>query len=121
MSTRAVAGLCCLLGGAAWVARWVLAPSAAEDLLRYAGLALLALGLAVAGGGLGRRGPWWLRAVAGVGAAALAWSVVDVVRPAGEHPAFDGLLGLVAVAGGALAVASGRERVPRSRAGAHAR
>jgi hypothetical protein len=112
MSTRVVAGLCCLLGGATWAARWLLDPSGSTTgLLRYAGLAMLALGLAVAGGALGNRGRWWLRTIAGVGSAALVWSVVDVVRPAGEALAFDG----------ALAVASGRERAPRRGAGAHAR
>ena len=122
MTPRRLAGLCCLLGGTAWAVRWLLGPDGGTaDALRLAGLGLLTSGVAIGAGSLGGRGHWWLRAIAAVGAVALAWSVVDIVRPPGEGMAFDGTLGLVALAFGALAVATGRERVPRRSAGAHAR
>ncbi|MBA3783293.1 hypothetical protein [Nocardioides sp. InS609-2] len=122
MTPRRIAGLCCLLGGAVWVARWVLAPSgSAADAMRYAGLALLGVGLLIAGAGLARRGTWWLRAVAGVGAAGLTWSVVEMFRPVGGALMFDSITGIVAIIGGIFASVTGRARTPRRSAGAHAR
>lgn len=122
MSPRRFAGLCCVLGGAVWVARWQLAPSAAtSDAMRYAALALLGVGLVVAGGSLVKRGTWWLRAIAGVGAAGLTWSVAEVFRPAGEALMFDGVTGVVAIVIGLFGVVTGRSRTPGRSAGAHAR
>lgn len=122
MSPRRVAGLCCLLGGALWVVDWVAEPpEATADLVRYAGLALLAVGLVVAGAGLARRGSWWLRVLAGGGAAFVTWSVVDVLRPTGDALTYDGLVGASAVLLGLVAVVTGRDRTARRPAGAHAR
>ncbi|WP_426246021.1 hypothetical protein [Nocardioides sp. LHG3406-4] len=120
MTPRRTAGLCCLLGGALWVVRRLVAPSA-SDLLQYAGLALLAAGLAVGGAGLVKRGTWWLRLVAGLGTAALAWSVVEVVRPAGGASTVDAVAGALALVAGLVAVLTGGARTDRRPVGAHLR
>ncbi len=130
MTPRRTAGLSCLLGGALWVARWPLAQSVAQsvdssgpaaDAMRYAGLALLGVGLVIAGAGLAPRGAWWLRAVAGVGAAGLMWSVAEVFRPVGDALVFDAVVGMIAVLGGLVAYTTGRASAPRRAVGAHAR
>lgn len=122
MTSRRIAGLCWSAGGAVWAARWLLALSpSVTGVARYAGLALLGAGLMIAGAGLVKRDTPWLRAVAGVGAAGLVWSVVEVFRPAGEAQTFDGATGILAVVVGLLVLSSGRARAPKRPAGAHAR
>ena len=57
------------------MARWVLdAAGCAAGGLRLAGPGLLALGVAIDAGGLGKRGQWWLWGIAAVGAMVLVWS-----------------------------------------------
>lgn len=122
MSARRIAGLCWLLGGAVWVARWQLSLSpSATDTMRYAGLALVGVGLLIAGASLVKRGTWWLRGVAAVGAAGLTWSVAEVFRPTGEALMFDGGIGIVAVVVGLFGVATGRRRTSSRVVGSHAR
>jgi len=99
MDPRTLARLCGVLGGLAWVVRWVLeANGAAQGLVGTAygaGLALLAIALAGAGAGLA--GTAWLRAVVGVCFPVLAWSVLVVLHDGADPATVDGVLGVLAL------------------------
>lgn len=99
MDPRTLARLCGVLGGLAWVARWVLAgQDAGEGVLGAsygAGLTLLAIGLAGAGAGLA--GAAWLRGVVAVCFPVLAWSVLMVLHESGDDVRVDGVAGVLAL------------------------
>lgn len=119
MDPRMLARLCGLLGGLAWVLRWVLASQGAGDgvlgATYGAGLALLAIG--VAGAGAGLAGAGWLRAIVAICFPVLAWSVLMVLHEAGDDIRVDGLVGIVAVLVWVPLLSRARRR---SRLGAHA-
>ena len=128
MDLRVIAATAGLLGGLCWVARWV-ADLASGDpawgpAAYVAGLVLLGLALAGVGAGLVSSSATWLRVIVAVAFPALVWSVYAVVRGEDEWVTLDGLLGVVAVALGAVGHAAARRRAhaarPR-RAGHHAR
>jgi hypothetical protein len=114
MNPRTTGSVAGVLGGLCWVVRWG-ADRAGDDPswgepVRWAGLVLLALGLAVAGAGLVSRSALWLRVIVAVAVPLLAWSVYSVVRGAEEDITLDGVLGAVACVG--FGVALLRRRPP---------
>jgi hypothetical protein len=91
---RAAAALTGVVGGLCWVGtRWV-------DPLIWGGAVLLGLAVLVAGAALVSRSATWLRAIAAVGFAALAGSVVQLLRDQADDD-------LVLTAVGAVAIAVG--------------
>lgn len=119
MHPRTLAQWCGVLGGLAWLLRWVLAGQGAGDgalgASYGAGLALLAIGLAGAGAGLA--GAAWLRAIVAVCFPVLAWSVLMVLHEAGDDVRVDGMLGVVALLVWVPLLSRARRR---SRLGTHA-
>lgn len=128
MNLRVLALVAGLLGGACWVARWGadLAGSTPvwSEQVYWAGLGLLGLALACAGGGLVSRSATWLRLIVAAAFPLLVWSVYSVVKGDQDALALDGVLGAVAIVGSlALYALTGRNAVtpdPR-RPGTHAR
>ena len=125
MDLRAIARWAGLVGGLAWLARYLLdlagAGQSILSLLYWVGLLLLFAAMASMGAGL--VSATWLRAIVAVAYPLLVWSVLEVLHPVGNPYAIDGFFGLLAavIAGVAMAKAP-RERPPRTRsAGAHAR
>jgi MYXO-CTERM domain-containing protein len=117
-----------LVGGLCWLARFVLdlnrsGSDTLHDLLHGAGLVLLALALVAAGAGLVNRSAVWLRAIVGIAFPLLVWSVLEVLHPAGDEVAVDGVFGgLVALVALVALVRGRRRRERRTRSvGAHAR
>ena len=72
------------------------------DALTWAGLALVGLAVAVVGAGLARA--WWLALVTGLGAAALAWTVLEVAREAVPERDVEAVVGGLATLCVAVAV-----------------
>lgn len=125
MDLRAIARWAGLVGGLAWLTRYLLdlagAGQSILSLLYWVGLLLLFAAMASMGAGL--VSATWLRAIVAVAYPLLVWSVLEVLHPVGNAYAIDGFFGLLAavIAGVAIAKAP-RERPPRTRsAGAHAR
>lgn len=83
-----------LLGGLLWVARLV----ADNDVLRWAGLVLLAVAGAGAGAALVSSSASWLRLIVAVALPVLVWSVLEVLHEGGDDAVID------AVVGGAVAL-----------------
>jgi hypothetical protein len=127
MDLRAIARWAGLLGGLFWLLRFVLDLAGSDgvvlDLLHWAGGVLLFVGLASMGAGLVSTSATWLQAIVAVAFPLLVWSVLEVLHPAGNAVAIDGIFGLVAAGVAVYAIVKARpERPPRARhAGAHAR
>ena len=125
MNLRALACVCGLLGGAAWVARVVLDGGTA-DVLFWAGLVLLFLALVGLGTGLVSKGALWLQAIVGIAFPLLVWSVVATLHETFDPVMVDAVVGVaVAVVSGVAfrkALGQGRPpKPPKRTAGAHAR
>ena len=100
MNLRTAGSVAGILGGLGWVARWG-ADLAGDDPswgqpVRWAGLVLLVLALAVVGAGLVSRSALWLRVIVAVAFPLLAWSVYSVVRGTDDDITLDGILGAIA-------------------------
>ena len=125
MDLRVIARWAGLVGGLAWLTRYLLdlvgASQSTMSVLYWLGLVLLFGGMASMGAGL--VSATWLRAIVAVAFPLLVWSVLEVLHPAGNAYAIDGVFGLLAAVIAAVAMAKApRERRPRTRsAGAHAR
>lgn len=92
-----------LVGGLAWLARFGLdlngsGSGAAADALFWVGAVLLAVALVAAGAALVSSSATWLRAIVGIAFPLLVWSVLEVLRAAGDPEAIDGVFGLVMAA-----------------------
>ena len=125
MDLRVIARWAGLVGGLAWLTRYLLdlvgASQSTMSVLYWLGLVLLFGGMASMGAGL--VSATWLRAIVAVAFPLLVWSVLEVLHPTGNAYAIDGVFGLLAAVIAAVAMSKApRERRPRTRsAGAHAR
>lgn len=113
MSVRQLGGLLGALGGVVWIARWLLSPAVgAADLMRWAGLGLVLLGLVCIGLTLVKGQARWLDLVVGVAAPALFWAVYELVRGTGPGLLVHAAIGLLCVVvGGVLLVRGGHRGV----------
>ena len=93
MSLRSVATAFGLVGGLCWVIR----AFADQEVLGWAGFAMLGVAAAAAGAALVRRSVVPLRLFVAVAFPLLAWSVLEVVRDAGADRSVDAGFGAVAV------------------------
>ena len=115
-----------LLGGLCWVVRWVVemigfSPGWSGP-VHWMGLGLLCLALAAVGAGLVSRSALWLRVIVALAFPLLVWSVYTVLRGSGDDPAFDGVVGLLAVVLSVVAVMAARRSAappPVARGGRH--
>ena len=129
MNLRTVTLWSGVLGGSCWVVRAGLDLAGTDDgalvdALHWGGLVLLALALAGYGAGLESRSAAWLRLIVAVAFPLLVWSVLEVLRRAGDPAVIDGVLGLalLVVSGARMRGARSRpEREPRRGHGAHSR
>ena len=126
MDPRTYARAAGLLGGLSWVVRLVLdlngsGSGTPSDLLRWAGLVLLAVALAALGASLVSRSALWLRVIVGVAFPLLVWSVLEVLHPAGDPEAVDGVFGALAAVVAAVGLLRSRPPRRRTPAGAHSR
>ena len=115
---RILAALAGVLGGFAWVAALVLhqlEQDAAADAAQWVGLPLLLVAAVGAGASLVTRTTAWLRVVAGVCFALLAWSVVELVADGFDEHVVRALVGAAAALGSATVVA--RRPAPARTAG----
>lgn len=93
MSLRSVATAFGLVGGLSWVLRIL----SDQDLLAWAGLILLGIASAAAGGALVSRSAVPLRAFVAVAFPLLLWSVLELARDAGPDRSVDVGFGALAV------------------------
>ena len=127
MDLRAIARWAGLVGGLAWLTRYLLdlagAGQSILSVLYWLGLVLLFAAMASMGAGLVSSSATWLRAIVAVAFPLLVWSVLEVLHPSGNAYAIDGVFGLLAAVIAAVPIAKApRERRPRTRsAGAHVR
>ena len=127
MNLRTVTMGAGVLGGACWLLRLVLDVAGTDDgsfvaLLEWAGLVLVGVALGALGAGLVGKSELWLRAIVAVAFPLLVWSVLEVLRPAGNPAVIDGLLGVVVLAICARRLAQdGGTAAERRAHGAHAR
>lgn len=116
MDLRLIARWAGLAGGLLWLARFVLdlagQDGALLDVLHWVGLVLLASWLVSTGAGLVSRSATWLRAIVAVALPLLVWSVLEVLHPAGDPVAIDGVVGLVVAALAAYALLTRRPERP---------
>lgn len=125
---RAPAAVAGLLGGLCWLAAAVVDAAGGGglvDALTWAGIALLAIAALAAGAAVVSRSVVWLRVLVSICFLALAASVVQVIRDAGDPVVIDAVVGVGAavVAGVVLARRRTPEPAshPRRRRGSHAR
>lgn len=113
MDLRAIARWAGLVGGLAWLTRYLLdlvsAGQSILSVLYWLGLVLLFAAMASMGAGL--VSATWLRAIVAVAFPLLVWSVLEVLHPAGNAYAIDGVFGLLAAVIAAVAMA----KAPRER------
>ena len=126
MDPRTYARTAGLLGGLSWVVRFVLdlngsGTGIAADVLWWAGLVLLAVALAALGASLVSRSALWLRVIVGVAFPLLVWSVLEVLNPAGDQEAVDGIFGALAAVVAVVGLLRSRPPRRRSHAGVHSR
>ena len=120
---RPVARVCGVLGGACWLVR-VGFDGTLGDALQWAGMALLLVGLFGLGTAFVSKGAVWLQVIVGIAFPLLVWSVVEVVRGAGDPAVVNAVAGVLVAAACALALRPDRgeeDDPPRRHAGAHAR
>lgn len=117
-----------LVGGLCWLAGLVLelaasGAGAADAILHWAGLVLLAVALVAAGVGLVSSSAPWLRAIVAVAFPLLVWSVLEVLHPTGNPRVVDGIFGsAMSVVALVQLVRGHRRSAAHSRSvGAHAR
>jgi hypothetical protein len=116
MPLHLLAAVAAVVGGLVWMARWL---AEGPVVMHWIGLGFLGVALAAVGSGL-VSSVAALRVVAGLGLALLVLSLVELVRPASDAALFDGVLGIVAVVAGAIALigvrgATRRAAVPQGR------
>lgn len=114
MTVRQLGGGLGLLGGLVWIARWLTSPAdGATDVLRYAGLAFVLLGLVCVGLTLVKGQALWLDVVVGFAAPALFWAIYEMVRAEIAEPAllFHGIVGVAWVLVGVGLIVKGKPRV----------
>jgi len=113
MTVRQLGGGLGALGGLVWIARWLLDPaSGTADIMRYAGLAFVLLGLVCVGLTLVKGQALWLDIVVGFAVPALFWAIYEVVRAEmGEALVFHGVLGAAWILLGVLLIVKGKPRV----------
>ena len=117
-----------VLGGLCWLLRLVLDLAGTDDgglvdVLEWAGFVLVAIALAALGAGLVGKSELWLRAIVAVAFPLLVWSVLEVLRQAGNPAVVDGILGAVvlAICAHRLTQGGGGPQAERRPHGAHAR
>jgi hypothetical protein len=127
MISRTPACLSGLLGGACWVARYVLDDNgvvAASDqigtALRWAGLTWIALAVFAAGVGLVSRSAVALRILVGVCVLLLAATALSLLYPLTGQLLGDAVFGAAVALVSVLVFWRGRRRASRARHGAHA-
>lgn len=114
MTVRQLGGALGVLGGLVWLARWLLAPAeGTADIMRYAGLVLVLLGLVCVGLTLVKGQALWLDIVVGFAAPALFWAIYEAIRSevAGQALLFHGILGILWLLVGAALIVKGKPRV----------
>ena len=117
---RALACVAAIIGGSCWIARLAFEGSAA-DVAFWVGAVLLGVATLVLGVQTAPRAPGWLQAIVGIGAVALAGSVLAIVRAEADAAVTDAVAGGLAVLlFGYLAVRWRPDPAPRVR-GTHAR
>ena len=124
MNVRPLARICGVIGGVCWLARWLLGDGVMADVLQWAGLLLLFVGMFGLGTALVGKGEVWLQVIVGVAFPLLVWSVVEVLHASGDPVAINAVAGVLIGVACFLALGSkgdGGERPPRRHAGAHAR
>ena len=127
MNLRTVTMGAGVLGGVCWLVRLVLDLTGTDDgtlvaVLEWGGLVLVGIALAALGAGLVGKSELWLRAIVAVAFPLLVWSVLEVLRPAGNPAVVDGILGVVVLAICAHRLQQGGgPRTERRPHGAHAR
>jgi len=98
---RALGPVAGVLGGLCWVVRWVADMAGVDaswaDPVRWAGLGLLAVALAVVGVSLVSKSALWLRLIVAVAFPVLVWSLFSVIRGDGDAIVLEGAVGLLAV------------------------
>lgn len=110
MTVRQLGGALGALGGLVWIMRWVVSPGdGTADLMRWAGLASVLLGLVCIGLTLVKGSALWLDAIVGFAAPALFWAVYEVLRGELGHAFLvHAVLGVVCLLVGALTYVRGR-------------
>ena len=93
MSLRSVATAFALVGGLCWVIR----AFSDQEVLGYAGFALLGIGAAAAGAALVSSSAPPLRVFVAVAFPLLVWSVLEVAKDAGTDRSVEGIFGAVGV------------------------
>ena len=114
MTVRQLGGGLGVLGGIVWIARWLMAPAdGPSDVLRYAGLVLVLLGLVCVGLTLVKGQALWLDIVVGFAVPALFWALYEMVRAEVASPGllFHGILGIAWVLVGIGLIVKGKPRV----------
>jgi hypothetical protein len=107
-----VASGAALVGGVALVAHLFVGVAA----LAWVGLGLVGIAVAVLGAGLARA--WWLALLTGLGALALGWALLEVVRDVASDREVDAVVGGLATLGVAVAVLRSSRRPGPAASGA---
>ena len=127
MDLRTITMVSGVVGGVCWLVRLVVdlagsGDGVLVDALEWGGLVLVGVALGALGAGLVGKSELWLRAIVAVAFPLLVWSVLEVLRPAGNPAVVDGLLGVVVLATCARRLSQGDgPRTERRAHGAHAR
>ncbi|MGA8845955.1 MAG: hypothetical protein WB471_05015 [Nocardioides sp.] len=111
-AARSIALTAGLLGGICWVLHLFVD----VDALSWAGSGLLVVAAGAIGAGVSRLP--WLAAISGLGAAALWWSLIELLRDLATARIVEGVVGaLAALAVGLAVLSSGRGSTPAPQAG----